>query len=972
VTVGTPYAHSFTASGFPVPTFSTLDPLPPGLTLTAAGLLAGTASAGAVGTYPFTVTAANGIGTVATRTISLIVNPVLSAPVLTASTPTTATIGTAYSYPFAASGFPAPTFATVGPLPVGLSLTTAGVLTGTPSSGTAGSYSFTLSATNGSGTVSAGVSVTVVPAAAAATFPVAPTMPTAVIGTAYAYTFAGAGYPAPSYSIASGTLPVGLTLDLSTGVISGTPTTATVASFTIAATNSSGTVQAGPITLTVNPPPAAPVFTAAQPPGATAGTVYSYSFAATGFPLPTFTTTDALPVGLTLSSAGVLAGTPAGGSVGSYPITMTATNGIGSGTASFTLSVVGAPAAPVLGATTPPSTGVIESAYSTYVFTASGVPAPTFAVTGGSLPSGLTLNPTTGALAGTPTAAGIATFRIQAQNSLGTVTTAELAITVTPAPAAPAFSAATPSSTGTVGTAYAYTFSTTGYPVPTFAVASGALPAGLTLNPVSGTLSGTPSATGTSMFTVSATNSAATTNTGLITMTIAAAPASGGSGGGSGGGSTPTTPTTPVAPASVSVTAGTASLAVTWPAVAGATGYTASASPGSSTCSTTSDTACVLGAVAGTTYTVTVVARSAGGESAASTASNPVTPTAPPVPAAVPPEAPTTLTTDKGQIAEAERGSSITVIGTGFAAFSTVTVVIYSTPTVLGNAVTDSAGAFSLPVTIPTGLEIGKHTFLATGVDQTGAARLIDLPITVPSVTTGGGGGNDTPVGRARLTFGTRVVSSVGSHAAVIAPCALDVGVIRICTVTATVPVTVRGVVRRVVVGKGVTRLTATQKLGAVKVSVPLTKQGRTLAARPGGVRIRFVAVVNQRGVTETASVTRTTTVLAKRFTLSPTVHYTGSSSTLRASERSYLKSVRLRLAGATVITCIGHADSRGTAGSTRALAARRGRAACAVIAKDLKVKVRAAGQAEKKPKGRKNTPAARAHNRRVTITITS
>ena len=62
--------------------------------------------------------------------------------------------------------------------------------------------------------------------------------------------------------------------------------------------------------------------------------------AATGFPAPTFTETGALPSGVTLSSAGVLSGTPALGTVGTYPITITAANGVGSNaTQNFTLTV---------------------------------------------------------------------------------------------------------------------------------------------------------------------------------------------------------------------------------------------------------------------------------------------------------------------------------------------------------------------------------------------------------------------------------------------------------------------------------------------------------------------------------------------------------------------------------------------------------------------------------------------------------
>jgi licheninase len=79
-------------------------------------------------------------------------------------------------------------------------------------------------------------------------------------------------------------------------------------------------------------------------------------------------------------------------------------------------------------------------------------------------------------------------------------------IEIRPAQAAPVFTASSPPATATVGTAYTYTFAASGNPAPTFRVASGALPAGLSLNATSGVLSGTPTTAGPATFTVAATN----------------------------------------------------------------------------------------------------------------------------------------------------------------------------------------------------------------------------------------------------------------------------------------------------------------------------------------------------------------------------------------------------------------------------------------------------------------------------------
>ncbi|MET0493532.1 MAG: OmpA family protein [Actinoplanes sp.] len=211
----------------------------------------------------------------------------------------------------------------------------------------------------------------------------------------------------------------------------------------------------------------------------------------------------------------------------------------------------------------------------------------------------------------------------------------------------------------------------------------------------------------------------------------------------------PDVPVVPSAPTGVTATAGTASLTATWNATPNATGYTVTALPGPATC-TTSGTSCVLGATSGTTYTVTVTANGPGGSSPASSASNAVTPSTPDVPAVPPSAAPATLTTDKGQIGLAVPGQQITVVGTGFAPRSTTTIILYSAPVTLGTAVTDEAGAFSLSVTIPAGLENGTHTFLASGVNPAGAVRQMALPVTIAPTSTGstgeGGGTQNTTI----------------------------------------------------------------------------------------------------------------------------------------------------------------------------------------------------------------------------------
>ncbi len=218
-------------------------------------------------------------------------------------------------------------------------------------------------------------------------------------------------------------------------------------------------------TVTAGPAQAAPVFTASTPPAtATVGTAYTYTFAASGNPAPTFrVASGTLPAGMSLNTTtGVLSGTPT--AAGPATFTVTATNGVSPDavTPSLTITVNPAQTAPVFTASTPPATATVGTAY-TYAFAASGNPAPTFRVSSGTLPAGLSLNTTTGVLSGTPTAAGPATFTVTATNGVSPdAVTPSITITVNPAQTAPVFTASTPPATATVGTAYTYTFAAVG------------------------------------------------------------------------------------------------------------------------------------------------------------------------------------------------------------------------------------------------------------------------------------------------------------------------------------------------------------------------------------------------------------------------------------------------------------------------------------------------------------------------------
>jgi hypothetical protein len=133
---------------------------------------------------------------------------------------------------------------------------------------------------------------------------------------------------------------------------------------------------------------------------------------------------------------------------------------------------------------------------------ASGAPLPTYSVAAGSLPAGLELNTTTGAITGTPVVAGPYSFTIEASNA---VSTASIVISGT-VTSIPVFTDGTVASLK-VGVQVSDGVAASGVPAPTYSVIEGALPAGLQLDATTGAITGTPTKAGDYSFTVKATNS---------------------------------------------------------------------------------------------------------------------------------------------------------------------------------------------------------------------------------------------------------------------------------------------------------------------------------------------------------------------------------------------------------------------------------------------------------------------------------
>ncbi len=320
-------AGSFTveATGTPAPTFSESGTLPEGVRLDATtGVLSGTPTQ--EGVFHITITASNGVGTEAAQSFTLTVD---APPVITSEDSTTFVKGSAGSFPVTATGTPAPTFSESGTLPAGVELID-GVLIGTPTQ--EGVFHITITASNGVGTEAVQPFTLTVDASPVITSADGATFKE---GSAGSFTVEATGTPAPSYS-ESGTLPEGVRLNATTGVLSGTPAQEGVFHITITASNGVGTEAAQSFTLTVDAPP---VITSPNSATFSYGVHGTFAVTASGTPAPTIERWGNLPTGVTYTD-GVLSGTPT--QTGTFEITFTAENGVGEASLQhFTLTVLG-------------------------------------------------------------------------------------------------------------------------------------------------------------------------------------------------------------------------------------------------------------------------------------------------------------------------------------------------------------------------------------------------------------------------------------------------------------------------------------------------------------------------------------------------------------------------------------------------------------------------------------------------------
>ncbi|HVB10676.1 MAG TPA: putative Ig domain-containing protein [Bacillota bacterium] len=530
-TMGSAYTATLAASGGTgVYTWTATGTLPPGLALTSTGTLTGTPTT--AGSYGVPVEVQDTGGATATATLSLTVSAVSGSLTITTTSLPPATEYQSYSVALqAAGGSGTYTWSYSGTLPVGLALSSAGMLSGTPD--TTGTFSFAPVVADSVGhTATVALSLTVGAPGSAATLAITPSaLPTGTVGQTYSTTLQATGGTGAYSWTYSGGMPPGLTLSMG-GQLAGTPTTAGNYTVGVQVTDSSdniaratftvgvsggNTASTGPLTITTSSLPAAALNQAYATTLTATGGAGGYNWTYSGNLCP----------GMSLSQSGVLGGTPT--ATGTFTITVLVRDQYNTSASQSMTLVVGAAGTTTtsgnLTVTTTQLPGASTGVAYTAVLAASGGGGNYTWTYTGTMAPGLILT-TGGMITGTPTTNGTYTISPIVRDAYGNSATAQLTLTV-----------------GTGGSSGALSIATTYLPAATYGVSytqamvasggsgsytwtySGSLPTGLTLG-TNGLLTGTPTAIGTYTFTAIVRDTYG--NTASTSFTLAVGTTSGG------------------------------------------------------------------------------------------------------------------------------------------------------------------------------------------------------------------------------------------------------------------------------------------------------------------------------------------------------------------------------------------------------------------------------------------------------------
>lgn len=340
--------------------------------------------------------------------------------------------GVAYSVQMVAAGGYTPlTWSAVG-LPAGLSISSSGLISGANPTPRDTPYTVTVTVRDGNSPSATSSRTYTLSVGAVDSISIAPVVLSSwtqgsdyLLAPVHAVSASGGSGTLTWMLLAGGgALPPGITLS-SNGVLSGTAISPAgqynfILQVTDSRTPTPQTAQTPLLSITINPPPA--ILTTSFRIGVI-GLPYTETLDMTGGTVPiNWSISGGLPPGLTFNTTnGVISGTPT--NTGTFPLVISVTDAAGAST-SKTLSIKVNPAldiaTPISGPGSP-TPGIVNSDYSFILTSNGGGIAPyTWSVTSGVLPTGLTLNPNTGRISGTPTDEGDSTVVIKLTDLNGT------------------------------------------------------------------------------------------------------------------------------------------------------------------------------------------------------------------------------------------------------------------------------------------------------------------------------------------------------------------------------------------------------------------------------------------------------------------------------------------------------------------------------------------------------------------------
>jgi hypothetical protein len=436
--VGSTYSQVIGASGGQTPYSWSKESgnIPGGLTLNqSTGVISGAPEQ--AGTSSFVIKLTDATSASVTATLSIIINPAISALVVETESLPDGVVGQDYSQSLKAVGGNGAYSWEIrtGKLPDGLRLSESGTISGRPT--TSGEVEFDVRVSDQSGqSATALLSIDVDPAPQLTILSVNP-LPQAAVGVPYRTNLqASAGSSPYSWDKKKkvkkfGAFPPGITLSPD-GLLTGTPTTEGISNFTVRVRDANGKAASKPFTIEVGPPPPPLAIRTESLPQGTQGLTYNAKLEASGGVGPYGWTIDSgtLPDGLTMTGEGVISGRAS--QAGSTTFTVRVRDSIGTSSVKTLFIIVALPPPPLTIQTISLPETSAERPYSQRLQAAGGVPPYTWSIASGSLGAGLNLS-ADGIISGTPMTAGTSVFVVRVTDSALQTITRTLAINIKPA-----------------------------------------------------------------------------------------------------------------------------------------------------------------------------------------------------------------------------------------------------------------------------------------------------------------------------------------------------------------------------------------------------------------------------------------------------------------------------------------------------------------------------------------------------------